>query len=119
MGRRILSFSKRFRTIALMVLTLFSFLLSSCVDVEQYELYDDNLDEVVVLRNKKSKDDYTNGAVPGRRVFDNTCFMIAACKASTNYDNLNVYIQELDNFMRNKRSADLQTALPSNLTLND
>jgi|GEM_PF-3525140 len=116
---RIVSISKWFRTIALMVLTLFSFLLSSCVDVEQYELYDDNLDEVVVLRNKKSKDDYTNGAIPGRRVFDNTCFMIAACRASSGRDNLQSYIEELDDFMRNKRGADLQQALPSNQTLGD
>jgi len=102
---KIVSISKWFRTIALMVLTLFSFLLSSCVDVEQYEFYDDVLDDAVVVRNKKSKDDINFGGNSGHRVFNWTCFIVAPTAVANS--GLEGYLQNFDWFVRNKRSGDI------------
>lgn len=102
---------ERLQTSLIMILSFFSMLLSSCVNEDMYELYDDDLDGDIIVRNKKTKDDINFGGNSGHRAFNNTCFIISSCHASSSNDNLESYISNLDDFIRNKRSADLSSAL--------
>lgn len=116
MKQRIFPLSKVVQRVLLLFLTSLSLLLSSCVNEDTYELYDDDLDGDIVVRNKKSKDDINFGSniTENYRVFNNTCFMVASCHASSRYDNLDSYISKLDDFIRNKRSADLYVPIDNN-----
>lgn len=82
------------------MITMFA---NSCVQGDLYELYEN--DSFQIVRNKKGKDDINFRGTPGRRIFDNTCFMIAACHASSSNDGIDKYIENLDNFMKSKRAV--------------
>jgi len=88
-------------------LIVLSTLMSSCVQGDYYELYDDNLSINTIPLKKISKDDYSGSQTIGGQPnspFTNTCFIVVAAyyKNGKNENNnyMNCYYDIFDNMIR-------------------
>lgn len=78
----------------LLMFTVSALTLISCVDAELYDIYEDDSNDNIFVRNKKSKNDSPT-------VYQWTCFIVTPVFMK---GNSGLYTSELDEFMRNKRN---------------